>query len=89
MVENTFLSFSRMPSSSHSCMIAGVQISQEIFAIDDVLTALKSSLEQRRKHILQFLPLYGDKAKDKIHDYPGDSWESPKVCLHQSQYTWV
>ena len=42
-------------------MIAGIQISQEIFAIV-VLTALKSSLEQRRKHILQFLRLYGDQA---------------------------
>ena len=42
-------------------MIAGIHISQEIFAID-VLTALKSSLEQRRKHVLQLLHPYGDQA---------------------------
>ena len=36
-------------------MIAFIHISQEIFAID-VLTALKSSLEQRLKHV------YGDQA---------------------------
>ena len=39
-------------------MITGIHISQEIFAID-VLTALKSSLEQRRKHVLRLLRLYG------------------------------
>ena len=42
-------------------MMAGIHISQEIFGID-VLTALKSSLEQRRKHVLRFLQLYGDQA---------------------------
>ena len=42
-------------------MIAGIHISQEIFAID-VLTALKLSLEHRRKHVLRFLRLYGDQA---------------------------
>ena len=40
-------------------MIAAIHISQEIFAID-VLTTLKSSLGQRRKHILRLLKLYGD-----------------------------
>ena len=40
-------------------MITGIHISQEIFA-NDVLTALKSSLEQRRKYVLQLLRLYGD-----------------------------
>ena len=39
-----------------------VHISQEIFAID-VLTALKSSLEQRRKHVLGLLRLYEDQAQ--------------------------
>ena len=39
-----------------------IHISQEIFAID-VLTALKSSLEQRRKHVLGLLRLYGDQAQ--------------------------
>ena len=42
-------------------MIAGIHISQEIFAID-VLTALKSSSEHRRKHILRLLQPYGDQA---------------------------
>ena len=42
-------------------MMAGIHISQEIFAID-VLTALKSSLEQRRTHVLRLLQLYGDQA---------------------------
>ena len=41
--------------------MAGIHISQEIFAID-VLTALKSSLEQHRKHVLRSLQLYGDQA---------------------------
>ena len=39
-------------------MIASINISQEIFAID-MLTALKSSLEQDRKHVVRFLRLYG------------------------------
>ena len=39
-----------------------IHISQEIFAID-VLTALKSSLEQRQKHVLGLLRLYGDQAQ--------------------------
>ena len=38
-----------------------IHISQEMFAID-VLTALKSSLEQRRKHVLGLLRLHGDQA---------------------------
>ena len=43
-------------------MIAEIHISEEKFAID-VLTALKSSLEQRRKHVLRLmLQLYGDQA---------------------------
>ena len=37
-------------------MIASIHISQEIFATD-VLTALKSSLEQRLKHVVRFLQL--------------------------------
>ena len=39
-----------------------IHISQEIFAID-VLTALNSSLEQRLKHVLGLLRLYGDQAQ--------------------------
>ena len=51
-----------MPWSSQVVMIAGIHISQEeIFAIR-VLTALKSSLEQLRKHVLRLLRLYGDQA---------------------------
>ena len=42
-------------------MMAGIHVSQEIFAID-VLAALKSSLEHRRKHVLRLLQLYGDQA---------------------------
>ena len=63
MAANTFLSFSGMPWSSHVVMITSnsIHISQEIFAID-VLTALKSSLEQGRKHVLGLLRLYGDQA---------------------------
>ena len=40
-------------------VIASIHISEEIFEID-VLTALKSSLEHRRKHLLRLLQLYGD-----------------------------
>ena len=40
-------------------MIAGIHISQEIFAID-MLTVLKPSLEHDRKRVLQLLRLYGD-----------------------------
>ena len=42
-------------------MIVGFHISQQILAID-LLTALKSSLEQRREHVLQLLRLYEDQA---------------------------
>ena len=42
-------------------MIAGIHISQEIFAID-ILIALKPSLEHDRKHVLRLLRLYGDQA---------------------------
>ena len=42
-------------------MIAGIHTSQEIFAID-MLTALKPSLEDDRKHVLRLLRLYGDQA---------------------------
>ena len=40
-------------------MIGGIHISQEIVAMN-VLTDLKSSLEQRQKHVLRLLQLYGD-----------------------------
>ena len=42
-------------------MIKGVHISQEMFA-NDILTALKPSLEHGRKHVLRMLRLYGDQA---------------------------
>ena len=42
-------------------MIAGIHISQELFAVD-MLTALKSSLKHDRKHVLRLLQLYGDQA---------------------------
>ena len=62
MVANTFLSFSRMPWSSHSCNDRGYSYFTRIFAID-VLTALKSSVKKhRRKRILRLLRLYGGQA---------------------------
>ena len=42
-------------------MIAGIRISQDIFAIN-MLTALKPSLEHDRKHVLRLLQLYADQA---------------------------
>ena len=42
-------------------MIASINPSQEISAID-MLAVLKSSLDHRRKHILQSLRLYRDQA---------------------------
>ena len=43
-------------------MIAGIHISQEIFAIN-MLTALKPSHD--RKHVVQLLGLYGDQTSLK------------------------
>ena len=48
-------------------MIAGIHISQELFAID-MLKALKSSLEHDRKHVLRLLQLYGDQDLKKELD---------------------
>ena len=45
-------------------MITGIDLSQEIFAID-LLRILKSSLKHRRKHVLRSLQLYGDQALAK------------------------
>ena len=42
-------------------MVTSFDISQEIFSID-MLTALKSSLKHRRKHVLRSFRLYGDQA---------------------------
>ena len=42
-------------------MVTSFDVSQEIFSID-MLTALKSSLKHRRKHVLRSLQLYGDQA---------------------------
>ena len=50
-----------MPWSSHSCKIADIPISQEIFA-NDILTGLKPYLEHDCKHVLRLLGLYGDQA---------------------------
>ena len=64
IVANTFSNnFTLMLLSSYSCSDRRYSYlcAQEIFAID-VLTALKSSLEQRRKHVLRLLRLYGDQA---------------------------
>ena len=45
-------------------MVTSFHISQEIFSVD-MLTALKSSLKHRRKHVLRSLRLYGDQALRK------------------------
>ena len=42
-------------------MVASIDLSLKIFAID-ILTTLKSSLKHRRKHALRSLRLFGDKA---------------------------
>ena len=42
-------------------LIEDIHIQQEIFAIN-MLTALKTSLEQDRKDVVQLLQLYGDHA---------------------------
>ena len=47
-------------------MITGIDLSQEIFVID-MLRALKSSLEHRRKHVLRSLQLYGDQALEFLN----------------------
>ena len=57
-------------------MITSIQLSQEIFAIG-MLAALKSRLKHRRKHILRWLQLYGDKALS-LGSY-----------FWQSNYDWV
>ena len=62
-----------------------IHISQEIFAID-VLTALKSSLEQPRspasKHVLRLLRLYGDQAQaDQCKEqFFVESYQTGTVC---------
>ena len=62
-------------------MMAGIHISQEIFVID-VLRALKSSLEQCRKHVLRSLQLYGDQAimychfDDRSIQFNFNKWKS-------------
>ena len=57
MVASTF--FSRMPWLHIIVMIAGIHISQEIFAID-VLTAIKPLWSIRQKHVVRLLRLYED-----------------------------
>ena len=56
-MQTRFLSFPRVCLGLHIVvMIAGIHISQEIFAID-MLTALKPSLEHDCKHVLRLLGL--------------------------------
>ena len=42
-------------------MTTGIDLSQELFAVN-MLRTLKSSLKHRRKHVLRSLQLYGDQA---------------------------
>ena len=65
MVANTF---SKLFTYALVVMVVGIHISQETFAID-VLTALKSSLKERRKHVLRWLRLYGDQALDTSRSF--------------------
>ena len=44
-----------------SIKVLNLDLSQEISSID-MLTALKSSLKHRRKHVLRSFRLYGDQA---------------------------
>ena len=63
MFANTVFKLSAYASVFIVVMIAGIHISQEIFAID-MLAALKPSLEHDCKHVLRLLPLCldGDQA---------------------------
>ena len=73
-------------------MIAGLHISQEIFAID-MLIALKSAFE----HILQLLRRYGDQALDYRKDRDKGTviqfsttamyswWKESVKCMHDHQ----
>ena len=45
-------------------MFTGLDLSQEIFAVN-MLRTLKSSLKHRRKHVLRSLQLYEDQALDR------------------------
>ena len=71
------LCISRKGSQAHVCdhifelsrlhrhvivMVASIDCSQEIFAVD-IITALKSSLKHSRKHVLRSLQLFGDQAQ--------------------------
>ena len=70
MVANMFLKLSRYTLVfTWGCNDGGIHISQEIFAIH-VLTALKPSLEQRRKHVLGLLQLYGDQGSHDLFFNP-------------------
>ena len=53
-------------------MVTIFDISQEIFSIN-MLTALKSSLKHRRKHVLRPLQLYGDQALHEVYTEGGSS----------------
>ena len=60
MFANTFfLAFRVCLGLYKVVMIAGIHISQEIFAID-MLTVLKPSLEHNRKHVLRLSRLFVD-----------------------------
>ena len=68
-------------------MVTSFDISQEIISID-MLTALKSSLKHRRKHVLRSLQLYRDQILmiSQIIERNGQQQSKPIVSYKQSWY---
>ena len=63
MVANMYFKLYRYGLDSKSLLtVTSFDISKEIFSIDMLTAALKSSLKHRRKHILGSFRLYGDQA---------------------------
>ena len=70
-------------------MIIGIDLSQEIFAVD-VLRIFKTSLKHRRKHVLRSLQLYGDQAFKSYlvggandRPYPPSAYGCKLSSIHQ------
>ena len=75
-------------------MVTSFDISQEIFSVY-MLTALKSSLKHRRKHVLRSLQLYGDQALRRISCHGRNHSQASceysltifLCCQHHSEYS--